>query len=459
MKSKIFASLMAVMFSFLGQVNAAEPTPPVTTVSVGGTNYSVTYSTQSFANLESTLTLQPWWGDAELALEFVNEVGNDISYFELDAGLLNPLFVVSFAGEYIGVVFSSGYEDGRPSDIYGDPEPVDFPIGLCGVDNIQCAFAIATRLFAGPTASDTLNSLRPNAFALRNAFNLQSAKIAQGLSYDCTVYDQKNICVSFAGSKSDGKGFDATTGALIIAHKPTNNFRFGGYIDQSFGSSSSGGLTTKNGNPGFGAFAVWSQNPDGSGVQVRAAANVGKVDIETTREAIDSAEAGFGKSNIKSQGFSLEVSKDYALNSMWSARPYVGYRKTTNTRAGYTEQSSDDVTAPLTYGSLKQNTETVTAGATFAHTLSAKTTLFLTAGIEHDLKNSIGRYAATWSESDSIDSIEMGSNKTKTRPTVSFALNHDIDKTQRVGVSLTHRKEAFASGSTTSAFLQYSKGF
>jgi hypothetical protein len=310
-----------------------------------------------------------------------------------------------------------------------------------------------------PSVSDTLASLRPNAFALRNAFNLQSAKIAQGLTYDCTVYNQKNICVSFAGSKSDGKGFDATTGALIIAHKPTNNFRFGGYIDQSFGSSTSGGLTTKNGNPGFGAFAVWSQNADGSGVQVRTAAIVGKVDIETTRVTGEdsSAEAGFGKSNIKSQGFSLEVSKDYALSSMWTARPYVGYRKTTNKRAEYTE--TDAVVFPLTYGSLKQNTDTVTAGATFAHTLSAKTTMFLTAGIEHDLKNSIGRYAATSPGIDDIDSIDMGSNKTKIRPTVSFALNHDIDKTQRIGVSLTHRKEAFASGSTTSAFLQYSKGF
>jgi hypothetical protein len=310
-----------------------------------------------------------------------------------------------------------------------------------------------------PLPNDTYESFLNNSYYLLTAFNLQSTKIAQGLSYDCTVYDQKNICVSFAGSKSDGKGFDATTGALIIAHKPSNNFRFGGYIDQSFGSSTSGGLTTKNGNPGFGAFAVWSQNADGSGVQVRAAATVGKVDIETTREAIESAEAGFGKSNIKSQGFSLEVSKDYAINSMWSVRPYVGYRKTTNTRAGYTEQSSNDVTAPLTYSSLKQTTETLTAGATFAHTLSAKTTLFLMAGVEHDLKNRIGNYVAANDDIGDIDSIDMGSNKTKTRPTVSFALNHDIDKTQRVGLSLTHRKEAFASGSATSAYLLYSKGF
>lgn len=93
------------------------------------------------------------------------------------------------------------------------------------------------------------------------------------------------------------------------------------------------------------------------------------------------------------------------------------------------------------------------------HTLSAKTTLFLTAGIEHDLKNSIGNYQVASEIISGIEFSDMGSNKTKTRPAVSFALNHDIDKTQRVGVSLTHRKEAFASGSTTLAFLQYSKGF
>jgi hypothetical protein len=308
-----------------------------------------------------------------------------------------------------------------------------------------------------PLAGDTLNSFFYNANSLRNAFNLQYTKIAQGLSYDCTVYDKKNICVSFVGSKSDGRGFDATTGALIIAHKPTNHLRFGGYIDQSFGSDTSGGLTVKKGNPGFGVFGVWTQNPDGSGVQVRAAANMGKVGMESQREAIDSAEAGFGKSNIKSQGFQLEVSKDYAINSMWSARPYLGYRKTTNKRAGYTE--TDSVDFPLEYSSLKQTTETLTAGATFAQTLSAKTTMFLTAGVEHDLKNSIGRYAAANDDIGDIDSIYMSSNKRKIRPTVSFALNHDIDKTQRIGVSLTHRKEAFASGSTTSAQLQYSKGF
>jgi hypothetical protein len=310
---------------------------------------------------------------------------------------------------------------------------------------------------SGPAEADTRMSMIGNAQALLHVFNLQSAKTAQGLSYDCTVYDQKNICVSFVGSKSDGKGFNVTTGALILAHTPTGNFRFGGYIDQSSGSSISSGLTVKRGSPGFGAFGVWSQNADGSGVEVRASANVGKMDMDTTRTAVDSAEAGFGKSNIKSSGFQLEVSRDYAINNAWSARPYLGYRKTTNKRAGYTE--TDAVEFPLTYSSLKQNTETALVGVRLGHQFSQNTALTLSAGVEHDLKNKIDNYLATNPDMGDIDSIDMGSNKRKTRPMVSFSLNHNLDKNQRIGVSVTHRKDTFNSAASTSAMVQYSVGF
>ena len=310
---------------------------------------------------------------------------------------------------------------------------------------------------AGPSAADTFKSLLPNAVALRNAYNIQSAKIAQGLAYDCTVYDQRSMCVAFAGGYTTGNEFGGTVGALIIAHKPNQHFRFGGYMDQSWGSSTFGGLTTRKANPGYGLFGVWSQNAEGSGIQVRGSANVGQVDIETTREVVDTAEAGFGKSDIKSYGVQLEVSRLYVVNPQWTVQPYVGYRKTTNQRAAYTEAA--DITAPLSYSSLKQSSETLTAGATFAHPVSAQTTLFLRAGVEHDLTNQIDAYAATNSDIGAIDSIDMSTNTRNTRPTVSFAVNHNISKTERVGFSLEHRTEAFQSGNSTAAFVQYTMGF
>ena len=455
MKLKTFAFSMLLTISVSTFASNTDPGP--LTITVNGVDYRVFVeflpaNTSLLSDQISKLQNSPWYGNSILAERFAAAYWvASTGYSPNNSAIDGPYIFTNINTANAPYTYAARYAERNL-----DNNNQIFVGGAGGI--IPDVNSIYYLMYVtGPSPIDTLASFQSNALALHNAFNLQSAKIAQGLSYDCKVYDQKNICVSFAGSKSDGKGFDATTGALIIAHKPTNHFRFGGYIDQSFGSSTSGGLTTKKGNPSFGAFAVWSQNADGSGVQVRAAANVGKVDIETKREAIGTAEAGEGQSNIKSQGFSLEVSKDYAINSMWTARPYVGYRQTTNTRAGYTETQGAE--SPLTYGSLKQTTETLTAGATFAHTLSAKTTLFLTAGVEHDLKNSIGRYAATSPDIEGIDSIDISSNKTKTRPTVSFALNHDIDKTQRVGVSLTHRKEAFASGSTTSAFLQYSKGF
>ena len=277
------------------------------------------------------------------------------------------------------------------------------------------------------------------------------------MSYDCTVFDANNICVSFAGTRSNGdNGFDATTGALIIAHRPTANIRFGAYVDQNIGTSDSNGLKVKRGSPGYGLFGVWSQSTDGLGTQVRASANSGKVDIETTRLAIDTAEAGVGQSNIKSNGVQVEVSQGYALNNQWTTRPYVGYRQMTNKRAAYTESAT--VNFPLTYAGLKQTTESILAGVRFIGKLTPQTSLTVSAGVEHDVKSSVDDYKATETDIGDI-SLSMAEDKKKNRPTASLGVVHSIDKTQTIGLSVVHRKEVLKSGNTTTGMLQYSVGF
>jgi hypothetical protein len=310
-----------------------------------------------------------------------------------------------------------------------------------------------------PSVQDTSLSMMRNAIALKQAFNLQSAKIAQGLTFDCTLFNQNNSCVSFMGTRADSHGFDANVGALILAYQPTSQFRFGGYIDQSMGSSSAGGLTIKRGNPGYGVFGVWSQNADGIGFQVRVAMNADKVDIETQRAAIGSAESGLGQSDIQSKGILFEVSQGFAVSTDWIARPYVGYRKTSNTRDSYTEYVSASVTAPLSYKRLTQNTETLTTGLTLGHMFSTNTVLSLTAGVEHDMHNSIDRYQVTNDDIGIVDSIDLDTNKRKTRPMASIAVNHLIDNIQRIGVMFLHRREAFESATTNSVFVQYALGF
>jgi hypothetical protein len=323
------------------------------------------------------------------------------------------------------------------------------------VDDIHYWFV--GELLLGPSSVDILASFQPNAFSLRNTFNLQSAKISQGLSYDCTVFDANNMCISFAGTRSNGdNGFDATTGALIIAHRPTANIRFGAYVDQTIGTTDSLGLKVKRGSPGYGLFGVWSQRTDGLGTQVRVAANAGKVDVETTRLAIETAEAGFGQSNIKSNGVQLEASQGYALNNQWTTRPYVGFRQMTNKRDAYAESSIVDF--PLAYAGVKQTTDSILAGVRFIGKLTPKTSLTLSAGMERDVKSSVDDYKATETDIGDI-SLSMTENQKKSRPTASLGVVHSIDKTQTIGLSVVHRKEALQSGNTTTGMLQYSVGF
>jgi hypothetical protein len=453
MKNSAPSILIALAASILFPASASDL--ELVEVKVGSERWNVYVVQDSFTNLEGELTDTPWATSYDKAQSLSNAFRR-LEYFPNDG--YTPY---AFADENF-----EGIREGEsgPRFHYNNTDSTDSPensllffLSFFDYRGDIFHWVLFDSYLLGPNASDTLNSFRPNAFALRNAFNLQSAKIAQGLKYDCTIYDQNNLCVSFAGTRSDGKDFDGTTGALIVAHQPSNQFRWGAYVDQSMGSSASGGLTIKNGKSGYGAFAVWSENTDGSGVRVRAAANVGNVDMESTREAFETAEAGLGRSNIESSGVQLEISKGVAINSTWGARPYVGYRKTTNTRAAYVE--TDDVTAPLSYSSLKQNVETLSTGVTFAHTEFAKTSMFLTASVDHEVKNRFDRYQATSETIEGIDSIGLNDDKRKTYLAFSLAVNHDFDKTQRLGVTLNHRKQVSSSGSVTSAMVQYSKGF
>jgi hypothetical protein len=75
------------------------------------------------------------------------------------------------------------------------------------------------------------------------------------------------------------------------------------------------------------------------------------------------------------------------------------------------------------------------------------------------INDGVYRYDAINADIGEIKSIDMASNNRKTRPTISLSVNHNLDKAQRVGFSVSYRKEAFNSGSSTSAMVQYSKGF
>lgn len=314
---------------------------------------------------------------------------------------------------------------------------------------------------SGPTAADTQASMTPNAYALRGAYSLQSAIINTGLSYDCTTFDKNGICVSAGGRVTDTNNPSTNSqGALLIAsYRANEHWRVGAYLDQNLSSNDARGVNLDNNNPMGGVFAVWNQNTDGTGYQVRLASGYSDKDVTISRSAFGaSGEAGKGDSSLQSQAYSATLSRGFQLNNTrWIASPYLGVRYTKIKRAGYTEDSSADVTAPLTYSALSQETTTALVGVRFNGQLGDKINLMASAGIENDIAHNTGDYAATGV--DGLTPIAFNQNIRHIRPVASAGASYAIDKRQTVGANLNFRQEAFNSTNSVSGMVTYQVGF
>ena len=325
--------------------------------------------------------------------------------------------------------------------------------GLVAVQNLLAP--------SGPSLEDTTSSLQASASQLRGSYNLQSAIINTGLSYDCTTFDKNGICVSAGGRVTDTNNPSTNSqGALLIAsYRANEQWRVGAYLDQNLSSNDARGVNLDNNNPMGGVFAVWNQNTDGTGYQVRLASGYSDKDVTISRSAFGATgEAGKGDSSLQSQAYSATLSRGFQLNNTrWIASPYLGVRYTKIKRAGYTEDSSADVTAPLTYSALSQETTTALAGVRFNGQLGDKINLMASVGIENDIAHNTGDYAATGI--DGLTPVAFNQNIRHIRPVASAGASYAIDKRQTVGANLNFRQEAFNSTNSVSGMVTYQVGF
>lgn len=320
---------------------------------------------------------------------------------------------------------------------------------------------VAVQNLLGPSLADTTSSLQASASQLRGSYNLQSAIINTGLSYDCTTFDKNGICVSAGGRVTDTNNPSTNSqGALLIAsYRANEQWRIGAYLDQNLSSNDARGVNLDNNNPMGGVFAVWNQNTDGTGYQVRLASGYSDKDVTISRSAFGSTgEAGKGDSSLQSQAYSATISRGFQLNNTrWIASPYLGLRYTKIKRAGYTEDSSADVTTPLTYSALSQETTTALVGVRFNGQLGDKINLMASAGIENDIAHNTGDYAATGV--DGLTPIAFNQNIRHIRPVAQAGIRYAVDKRQTVGANLGYRQEAFNSSHSLTAMVNYEIGF
>jgi hypothetical protein len=313
----------------------------------------------------------------------------------------------------------------------------------------------------GPAIADTMNSLTDQSNKLRQVFNNQTNIANNSLNYDCSLFSTNNMCVAVGGrySKYDFDGQHNTADVLVLGYKVNSNFRVGAHMDQKLNRSNLTGISLDNKTPMFGLMAVYNENPNGHGLQVKVANSYQDQDITATRTVFSTSEAGSGKTNLKTQNYLAELSYNIKTDDNLISSPYAGVRNSKIKQAGYTESTTTAVTDPLTYNALKDESNTLLIGIREKYKVDNNVSVFGSIGVEKDFNHSVDNYSASDVNNSGITAINFNNDIKKTRGTGTVGANYNFTPTSMVSASFNYTQLPYQTTDAKNVYINYSVGF
>lgn len=313
----------------------------------------------------------------------------------------------------------------------------------------------------GPAIADTMNSLTDQSNKLRQVFNNQTNIANNSLNYDCSLFSNNNMCVAVGGrySKYDYEGQHNTADVLVLGYKVNPNFRVGAHMDQKLNRSNLTGISLDNKTPMFGLMAVYNENPNGLGFQVKVANSYQDQDITATRTVFSTSEAGSGKTNLKTQNYLAELSYNIKTDDNLISSPYVGVRNSKIKQAGYTESTTTAVTDPLTYNALKDESNTLLIGIREKYKVDKNISVFGSVGVEKDFNHNVDNYSASDVNNSGITAINFNNDIKKTRGTGTVGANYNFTPTSMVSASFNYTQLPYQTTDAKNVYINYSVGF
>ena len=313
---------------------------------------------------------------------------------------------------------------------------------------------------SGPSSTDTQSALHALAPKLRSGFNSQAiaTNFANMNTYDCDLFDSNGVCVSVGGQQTylDNPSSNMTSTVVVAGYKVSPQIRIGGFLNQNINNNTLSGVHISNANPLMGLFAVWNQNEDRLGYQVKIANAYQDIDVTTTRDVIGTSEAGTGSTTLNTQSYVGELSYAFLANEDKTlVRPYAAIRYTRIKQDGYTESSS--VSTPLSYAALADRSTTALVGVKLNHKLAGKVNLTGSLGIEQDIDHHVDNLTATGVSG--LTSENFNDSIKRTRPVASIGAYYMPVKNQRISADVYYQQLPFQSTGAATAYVNYTIGF
>jgi hypothetical protein len=319
--------------------------------------------------------------------------------------------------------------------------------------------AVAAAAASGPSAADTQSSLYAAADDLRRIINLQSMYLINSLSYECNIYDEKNLCfkVQTQNDSVMGNVNNMSTATAISSYRFNDNLSVGGFISDSYSDNNSQYIDVYDKAPLVGLFSNYRFNNKLQGLNIKTSIAYSDREIDQSRKVYGTSESGKGESGLSSFGVQAILSYDMRVrpNIVWS--PSVGARYTKITRNGYTETTTAAVTTPLTFDDINQERTTLIIGNALRYQLNDKASMRAYLNYEQELNYNGAKFATTGVSGTT--NFNLSSDIHHAKLVGGLGLSYQPKQNHEVSVAYNYRKSAMNANEISSVFASYAIGF
>ena len=318
--------------------------------------------------------------------------------------------------------------------------------------DLVTAAAIAT----GSTNTSITTHTKENVLAGLNNLNyVTEVNFANMNTYDCDLFGENNICLSFGGRQTRISNPDTQLNGVVLVGglKLDDTFRMGAFFHSNIDQKTQANLELSDKTPLLGGFLVWKEKGQPLGYQLKLAYAWQKKEAILTRAVVGDSEKGRGQTEIGAENFVAELQYSHRLNDNTIVRLYCAARQALISQNGYTETG---INSPLTFNKINDKSSTLLLGTKFDMVVTPQLLLKGSMGIEHDMIHTVDRIEPTGLTGLTTVNLEESFNRT--RPVVSAGWDYYISSYQRWSGVIQYQELPYQAMTESNVYIYYTMG-
>jgi hypothetical protein len=243
-------------------------------------------------------------------------------------------------------------------------------------------------------------------------------------TYDCDTFGSSGRCFSLGGrhtSISDPRS-DVTGLVMVYGKKVSDHIRWGSFVHSNVSYNTPANFLLSNKTPLIGFYAVWNENADHTGLQLKIGNSYQAINATILREQLGVSEAARGETVITAKDLIVELRNNIKVSESVTFTPYGASRFSDKYQSGYTET---DAQLPLTFNEVFESSWVAIGGIKFKKKTYAGSSVYGTIGMEQDISHNVSTLSP--SGVSGITTVDLTKNHNATRAVL--AVGYDLKLT------------------------------